>query len=121
MGREHLHILRLKQQAADTVVNELRHAADAGGNGGAVHPRAFGERIGEGLRERGQHVDIDGIVKAVGIGNPAGKTDRAGGTQLLCKRLQLGHLLAVACDDQTAVWMCLYSPGQRHGSRYRCP
>ena len=73
MLRKGFIVARLSQKARHARLDDIRHAADRRCDRRAVHPRALGQRIRERLRKRGQRIDIDGAVKAVGVGDPSGK------------------------------------------------
>ena len=90
----------LKQQAGDVVLNEGGHAAHGAGHGGQGEPGPFGEGVGEGLGQGGEGVDIQGVVKAVGVGQPPGKAHLVCHPQLLGQRFQHGLVLALPGDDE---------------------
>ena len=50
IGREHAHVARLDEQAGHAVLDDGRHAADVGRDGGQMRARALGQRIGKRLR-----------------------------------------------------------------------
>ncbi len=65
------------------VVDQVGDAAHPAGHGGQPRPRPLGEGVGEGLGEGGEGVDVQGVVKAVGVGDPSGETYCAGHPQVI--------------------------------------
>ena len=99
--REAVHVPRLKQQARHPRLNQVGDPADTGGDGGLFLPRPLGQRVGEGLGQRGQRIHVDCAVEAVHVGHPSGKADAPLWTQLSRQPFQLGALFAVSRDEQT--------------------
>ena len=114
--REHVG-LRLEQQAVFAVVDEVGHAANVRGDGRAVHARALRQGIGEGLGQRREHIDIQCLIEAVDVLEPAGEEYRALRTQLLGQRADLSGLLAVARNDKADVRRLLH--GRSKGTHER--
>ena len=112
VGRERGDILWLEQQAVFAVVDEVGHAANVRGDGRAVHARALRQGIGEGLGQRREHIDIQCLIEAVDVLEPAGEEYRALRTQLLGQRADLFGLLAVARNDKADVRRLLHGRGK---------
>ena len=112
VGRERGDILRLEQQAVFAVVDEVGHAANVRGDGRAVHARALRQGIGEGLGQRREHIDIQCLIEAVNVLEPAGEEYRALRTQLLGQRADLFGLFTVARNDKADVRRLLHGRGK---------
>ena len=117
IGREHAHVARLDEQAGHAVLDDGRHAADVGRDGGQMRARALGQRIGKRLRQGRERIDVKRAVKAVQVVDPAEEEHAVGQPQLFCERLELFALLAVARDGETQLRAGLFC--QRHGADER--
>ena len=95
-----LLVAGLENQPVHAVVDEHRHAPHPGGDGGPVHPGALGQGVGEGLRNGGEQVDVNGVVEGVHVVEPPGKAHLPREPQLFGHGLQLLAVLAVAADEQ---------------------
>ena len=99
IGSQGIDIPRRKEKSRYAGLHHIGDAADRCCNRRAAHSRALHERIRRALGKRGQHIDVDGVVKAVRILDPARKDDRALGARFPCELLQHLPFLAVACDN----------------------
>ena len=107
-----LVIVRLEDVAVLARVDQLAHAADVRADGGAALAHALEDRIREGLRDRGEQVDVETGEVLVHRRNPAAERDAVGDAQLLRERAQSGLVLAVARDQQTELRALLARPGK---------
>ena len=106
-----------EQKAVDPVVDEIGDAAHSGADGGQAGARAFSESIGKGLGEGGEGIDIDGLVKGIGVGDPAGEADEGGYTEVPGQPLQHGALFAVSGDEEAEVRTGRVCPGKAADQR----
>ena len=56
-----------EEKAVGSVVDEIGHAAHLAAHSGQPRPGALGQRVGEGLRNGGEGVDVQGVVEGVGV------------------------------------------------------
>ena len=107
-----LRVPRLEEQAVDAVLDEVGHAAHPAGYRGQGCPGPLGEGVGEGLGQGGEGVDVDGVVEAVGVGDPPGKAHLPLHPQLGGELFQHVHLLPVAGDEQPQLGAGLVGDGE---------
>ena len=88
-----------EEVAVHPFVNEVGDAPHGGGDGGQAEPGPFGKGVGKGLGQAGQHVDVQGAVKAVHApADPPGEGHVGLHPQLPGQGGQLLPLLAVPGD-----------------------
>ena len=100
---QRLDVARRKQKSRHAGLHHIGNAADAGRNRRAAHPRALNQRIRRAFGKRRQHVDVDGMVKAVRVLHPTGKHDASRRAGFLCQAFQHLPLLAVSRDNKADI------------------
>ena len=89
------------------MLDDIRDAADVRRDRRAAHAGALGDGIGEGLGKRRQRIDVQRVIEAVHIRDPARKHDAAGRAGVSGQLFQRLALLAVARDEQADIGMLL--------------
>ena len=117
VGREHAHVTGLDEQAGHAMLDDGRHAADIGRDGGQMRACPLGQRIGKRLRQRREGVDVERAVEAVEVVDPAEEKDAVGNAELRCECLELFALHALARNGEAQLRAGLLR--QRHGADER--
>ena len=114
---ERLRVLRLKEQTGHAVLDDIRDAADIRRDGRAAHARALGDGVGEGLGDGRERVDVERVVEAVHIRDPARKHNRALRAGLRGKCFKHLALLALARDQQADIRVIFDGDGKAADER----
>ena len=102
----------LEQEAGYPVLNEVGDAAHPAGHGGQTGPGSLGDGVGEGLGQGGEGVDVQGVIKGIGVLNPAAEVVHVSGEKLGGESPQLLPLPALAGDEQTEILVGLIGFGK---------
>ena len=99
------------------MLDDIRDAADIRRDRRAAHTRTLCDGIRERLRKRRQCINVQRMIKAVHIRDPAREHDRARRAGLRGKRFEHLALLALARDQQADIRVIFDGDGKAADER----